>query len=350
MKRFLCLAMSMVTALCLTLTGCGSVSDDTTVATLGDTNIPYGVANFYVQYMQSLYDSYYLDYYGDSMWSSDLTGEGSTMEEECRADFLENIESFYRMDAHAEEYGVTLSDEELEAIDAAAEQFMEDNSETAIKQMGATKEIVAEYLRLATIESYMFDAIYAACDTEITDEEAACRTFTYIELSLEGETDESGDVTELTDEQIENLKEEAEAIIAGTGTNDLETMADIYGAETATYSYNEGDDGMDEAVLAAADELSEGEVYETYVETDTALYIIRLDSEYDEEASADKKTELQDEADQAYYEEVYAAWQEEVEFNVVEKVWKKISFAHLYTYISSDESGDASGDSSGDTE
>ena len=266
------------------------------------------------------------------------------MEEEVREDFLDDIESLYRMDAHAEEYGVELSEEQLAAIDEAAEQFMADNSEKAISDMGATKEIVAEYLRLATIESLMFDAIYDACDVEITDEEAACRTFTYIEISLEGEEDESGDVVEYTDEQIENLKDEAEAIILGTNSNDLETMAEIYGEETATYSYNEGDDGMDEAVLEAADGLSEGEVASEYVETDDALYIIRLDSEYDEEASADKKEELQDEADQQFYEDTYAEWQEETEFTVINKVWKKISFAHLYTYVST-ESGDASGDS-----
>lgn len=49
---------------------------------------------------------------------------------------------------------------------------MEDNSKDAINALGATQEIVEEYLTLETIQSKMKAAIVAGADTNVTDEEA----------------------------------------------------------------------------------------------------------------------------------------------------------------------------------
>ncbi len=343
MKRFLTAGMAIVMAAAMTLTGCGSVSSDTAVATLGDQTVTYGVANFYVQYMQSIYDAYYLGYYGDDMWSSDLTGSGTTMEDTTRESFLDSIEEMYRLDAHAEEYGVSLTEEQQASISDAAAEFMSLNSDKAIKDMGASEEVIAETLRLMTIQTLVRDAIYEAADVNITDEEAACRTFSYATISLAATTDASGDSVELTDDEKNSLREQADGVLTTAQASDFETAASSYDLEISTYSYNATDDGMDEAVLDAADGLAEGEM--TTVETDDTIYILRLDSEYDETASASKKTELEEQAKSDYYDEIYSGWQEETEFTVVDSVWAKVSFKHLYTIVSSEsESGDASGD------
>ena len=345
MKRFLTAGMALVMAAAMTLTGCGSVSSDTTLATLGDQTITYGVANFYVQYMESIYDTYYLSYYGDDMWSSDLTGSGSTMEETTRESLLDSIASMYRLDAHAEEYGITLTDEQQTQIKEAAAEFMSSNSDKALKQMGATEEIVEETIRLMLMNTLVTDAIYNAADVNVTDEEAACRTITYATISLAGTTDASGDTTELTDEEKESLRTQAADIVKEAKASDFETAVSNNNLESDTYSYNKTDTGMDQEVFDYADTLSEGEI--GTVETDDSIYIIRLDSEYDKEASETKKESLITQAQQDYYDEIYSGWQDETEFTVDETVWAKVSFKHLYSIVStSTESGDASGDNS----
>ena len=57
---------------------------------------------------------------------------------------------------------------------------MEDNSKDAINALGATQEIVEEYLTLETIQSKMKAAIVAGADTNVTDEEAKTGAYSYV--------------------------------------------------------------------------------------------------------------------------------------------------------------------------
>ncbi|MCR4842217.1 MAG: peptidyl-prolyl cis-trans isomerase [Eubacterium sp.] len=385
MKRFI----SRMTGAVLTgalllssLTGCGfsTVTDPETVcATYGDKEISYGFANFCVQLTQVYYDSYYTYFYGEDFWTMDVSesGDGSELlSDTVKEEVATEIEQMYRLEEHAADYGVELTDDELAAIDEAAAQFMEDNNDTAIEKLTATEEIVAEYLRLSTIADRVTEAIQEEADTSgVTMEDAACRTFTYAEIDLGGYYDDDGNYVEYSDDEVTAVTASGDAFAAevattaGTTTDtsasgdaeeeDLfESIADDYGYTVDEYSYNEGDDGMDSAVLEAADALSEGEISDPITVDDT-IYIIRLDSEYDEEATLDKYDELVEEAKEAYFDEVFAGYQEEVEFTWVESVWNKISFDGLYETESSEDdttevetettSGDASGDSSGDT-
>ena len=41
------------------LTGCGTINTDETVATVGDEKITLGVSNFYACFQQAQYDTYY---------------------------------------------------------------------------------------------------------------------------------------------------------------------------------------------------------------------------------------------------------------------------------------------------
>ena len=56
------------------LTGCGGINPSATVATMGETKISMGMANFMLRLQQASYDTYYRSYFGDDMWSSDLSG------------------------------------------------------------------------------------------------------------------------------------------------------------------------------------------------------------------------------------------------------------------------------------
>ena len=69
---------------------------------------------------------------------------------------------------------------------------MSDNSKAALKEVGATQEYVERYLYLQTVEKRMKAAISATADTNVSDEEAAQRTFSYMKISLTTYTDESG--------------------------------------------------------------------------------------------------------------------------------------------------------------
>ena len=167
-------ALILSGALCLTaLTGCGAKAEDT-IATLGNENVTYGVANFLVKYQKATVDdmySMYAGYYGvESLWDMDMSGSGSTTEEEFKASAMDLLHDMYTLKAHMADYGVELTAEDEAAIAEAANAFLAANTEEAIKEFGATEEIVTELLTLYTIQGKMYDAIIADTDREVSDE------------------------------------------------------------------------------------------------------------------------------------------------------------------------------------
>lgn len=326
-KKVVALLLTTAALMGMTLTGCGNkMNEDAAFATLDDTTITMGVANFCAKYQQAMYDSFYMSYFGEDMWDKDLYGNGSTMTQDVKDDVAENLEEMYLLKAHMEEYGISLSDEEEAAITKAAEDFIAANSKDAIKQIGAENiENVKEMLRLNTIQNKMHDRIIEDADAEVTDEEAAQRTFSYVVINTDGYTDDDSNHVEYTEDEVAGLKDTAAAIAAAEDFDTAVTDAG-YTVSTASYGSAEDEDStMDTAVLEAADALSEGQV-SGVVETDSAFYVLRLDSEYDEEATASKKEEMISQKQEDYYNDILDGWKEAAKWTVNEDEWAKVTF------------------------
>lgn len=334
-----------VSALAGLLGGCGNKMDENaTFATLDDTTVTMGVANFCAKYEQAMYDSFYMSYFGENMWESDLYGTGSTMTEDVKSQVAEGLQTMYILKAHMEEYGVSLSAEEEAAIAAAADEFIAANSRKAIKLVGAeNKENVMEMLRLNTIQAKMYDKIIEGADTEVTDEEAAQRTFSYTLIDTTGTYDEESNLIEYTEEELAGLKATAESIASA---EDFDTAVTDAGYTVSTLSYGSAADDsvtMDATVLEAADALAEGEV-SGVIETENAYYVVRLDSEYDEEATAAKKETLITEKQNSYYEDILSGWKEEATWTINEEEWAKVNFERHFAAPVAEESTEAAED------
>ena len=150
-KRFTTLLVSSVLAASM-LVGCGGINKNETVATLDGQEIKLGVANFAVRLQQAQADDFYRAYFGDDVWSSDLYNNGTTMEDNTKNSVIEMIENLYILQNHMADYDVTLTDDETAKIAETAAQFMADNDDKAVNALGATEDIVKEYLTLVTIQ------------------------------------------------------------------------------------------------------------------------------------------------------------------------------------------------------
>ena len=357
MKKLISTALACIMLLSAFVTGCGSANSDAALITMSasgdaavsaDATLSYGVANFYTQSTQVYYDAIYGAYYGSSFWSmstgTDASGNAtSTMADSLKENLLESLEAMMVLKAYAPQYGVSLSDEDESKISEAAAEFISENSDKANKAMGATQEIVEEYLRLMTYQTRVQEAIYAEADVSIDEADAAARTFTYAKIPLTT-TDASGNATTITGDELTEYENSAQAIVdASTESGDFENELTGAGLTAQTYSYTRNDTGMDSSVLEAVDTLSEGECTMVEVEGD-AIYLIRLDSAYDEEATQSNIESLTEQAQQNYYYEVLDELMAQMKFEVNEKLWDKVSFDVMYTTVS-DESADASGDS-----
>jgi foldase protein PrsA len=190
----------------------------------------------------------------------------------------------------------------------------------------------------------MYDAIIAEVDTDVSDEEAAQRTFSYVEVSKDTSDDDSTADTETegeasdeaseddSDEAAAQLQEKMEAY-AALAAHDFDGTAETYDYTVSTASYGSAEDedaAFDTAVLEAADSLKEGEI-SGLIETDDNYYVIRLDSEFDEEATETKKESIISERKSDQYNSVLDGYKEDVTWEVNEDNWATVTFDKLFT-------------------
>ncbi len=256
------------------LTACSSTKETTLdgeadYITLEDGGtITAGVANLMLRYEQAAFESgwgsFIKSYYGE-LWTADLTGTGTEYGETFKEEIIETLEHMLLDEAHMEDLGIEITDEEEAAIEEAAQTFLDENagSDEVLEKMSATKENVITLLRYYTIQHKAEEAMTADVDTYVSDEEAAQRTVSYIYFtaSTESEEDEAGEavseaVTEAAEAASESTLEEAGA--AETAA-DVEEESDVKteSAEAATEgeeSVAESAEGVTEAVTEAATE------------------------------------------------------------------------------------------------
>ena len=355
LKKLSILALSGVLMTGTVLTGCGSINPDKTVATVNGTEISLGLANYMAQYTAVDYDTYYMSYFGQDMWTKQSGDNAETMTDRVKANTLQSLEEYYLLEEHMDEYGVSLTEDEMNKIASAAADFMSANTEEALEAMGATEEYVKEQLRLATLQQKMYDAIVAGADTNVSDEECAQKTFSYVRVSKTASTDEAESKTD--EEASAEAKDKAQQILdealTGSSEDPLQTAAEAHDASKATCSYgtkdlqSEDDNStyLDMAVLEAADKLGEGEYNKTLIDTDQYYYVIRMDSLDDKEAAERERQSIISDRKQALYDETLNGYKDAAQWSVDDKAWEPVNFDTIYSKALQQTSGDVQAES-----
>lgn len=328
-KKLAALVLSGV--LCLTaFTGCGA-SNDEVIATLGEEEVSFGVANFICKYQQAMVEDTYRTWFGtDDIWSLDLYGNGSTLGTDMKNSVMESLHDLYTLKAHMGDYGVTITAEDEKAIDAAVAAFMAANSSDALDEMSGTEEVVKEVLTLYTIQAKMYDAIISKADTEVSDEEANMRGFSIIEVYLDGYYDDSYNFVEYTEQEVAELKETVAAMDLALDVQDMDAVAEEYGMTIYTDAYAADDEELDEALKTALDAMEVGDVSDV-IEVGDALYFVRLDTETDEKATEENRLAIIEERQLKLYEETVTGWQLNDGWTVNADVLAKIEFRNILT-------------------
>jgi len=312
----------------LSLTGCGANPKAALIKVdTGDT-IEYGYANFVANYYKAQYDINYKPYYGDSMWSTDVQQNGTTLEENVKSQVIDQIEEQWSIRQHASDYSVTLSDDDNAKIEEYANKFLEANSENGLSKLGASKEYATEFLTNMAYAIKVQNEIYAETKTDFTAAETEQSTISYVRFSTEGTTGSDGTETPMSDADKAAAKKNAEDL-AAAGAANYETKAEELSGEVKSFSYTKADstfEGMilPENVINESKSLKEGEISKAIEGTD-GYYVVRMDKLLDEEATENKKNTLVSSARSDHYNEVVDGWKDSYTFTLDEKLWEKQS-------------------------
>ena len=341
-------------------TGCGEkkVDGTKTVATVDGTDVPMGVLSLFAREQQAQTIAMYQQFMGGSasnIWSGVADKDtGETYGESAVKSALKQVEILYVMKEKAADYDVEITEDEQKAIEDAAAAFMKDNDEDTIKELSVTEDQVKTLLELETYQKKMQDPIKKEGNIEVSEDDAQQSAFTYVNISLSGD--------DLTDDDIAKRKEQAQEIldkVKEDPTADMKEIAkgvdDSYTALNGTFTTKESDDedfqstAYPDEVLTALRTLKEGEVYDSLVETDTAAYILRLDSEKDEDATASKVKSVTTTKENKYYSETTEKWLDDAKVTEDEKVLKTLTFSDNHTFTIKATTSDAAGDSTEET-
>lgn len=343
-KRTAAAAMAGILAAGM-LSGCGKeeVLDGTAVvATVNGEEITMGQLSFRTRQVQAQITQMYASYLGttENIWNQEVDSEtGETYGEQTVKDCLEQTELMYILRAKAADYGVEVSEEDQEAIAAAASAFMADNDETVIAELAVTEEDIKTYLELETYAQRMYDAIIADVDTVVSDEEAQQSSFTYLNV----------DTTDMEEADIAAEKEALQGILDAVKADpetDLMTAAnevsEDYSVLTGTFTTNawEEESSYAEEVYQALIELEDGEICDSVIETETeGLYLVVMDQVFDETETEYQKEMIISERESELYTTTTEQWLAEAEITVDEKVLAalKLKDNRLFTYKETEE-------------
>lgn len=323
--------------------GCGKLDGTQTVATVDGEKVTLGLANYIVRDQQAQMESYYqmmAQSYGMDMSTMQIwdekTEDGKTIGESTKDDAMETIHTLYAMKSHADEYDVTISEEEKSKIDEAAKSFMEANSAETLEKLAVSEGDIVTYLELLTYRQKLHDPMVADVDQEVSEKEANQSTVSVVKFSTAGtEKDDEGNTIELTEEEKKVKKEQAQQLLdklkasENVAEADMDAMAqeideNLYAYTPSFTTAGSENDTLEQSVINAVANLEDGQLVQEVVEGVDAYYVVRLDKKLDEEATANKKESIISEREQEQYDKLVEDWTKDSKLEVEKNVWKKV--------------------------
>ena len=341
------------------LTGCSSSMDGTQpLLTSGEDTVTVGTGNLMLRMNQATMLSYYSMMGGSTagLWSQD-SGDGKTYGDTTKASVLDELENMLVQKQHAADYDVSISEEEQGKIEEAAQAFMDANTEETIQNLSVSQSDVETLLELYTYQTKRYEPMVADVDTNVEDAEAAQSKITYCRFDISDTQNEDGTTTPLTDEEKQEKKDEAQALLdkllasPDPASADMDALAKEVNEDLNAVDNTFGDDDtlLDDKLKEAAKTLQDGQVYGEVVEGENAYFVVRMDSVLDREATDAEKENIVSERQQDAYNDLLDQWKDDADITVNNKEWKKVTLTDNEQYtIKQPETEDTTEDSSTD--
>lgn len=334
MKRKIAGLFALLLTVATAVTGCsGRITLDGTAeaASVNGVSIPLSEVNFYLRYQQAQMQSMYGAYFGEDFMSQDLMATGTPYGETIRDTVVDTLEEYYIVEANAEDLGVSLSEEEKAAASEAAQAFLAANDSETLEAMTADEAAVTHVLELAALQSKVYQTLAQTIDTNVPDEDVAQKRISYVRNDITGTTDGDGNTTELSAAELAEKEITMNEILnEAKESGDLSAAAEAHDLTATTVTYGQDNNSsLNEDLKAAADELGEGE-FSDVVKTDSAYYVVYMESLFDEEATETERQNVLADREQEAYDNWLNPLREAAEITVNDEVLNTIPLEKIF--------------------
>ncbi|MFV0341654.1 MAG: peptidylprolyl isomerase [Anaerocolumna sp.] len=323
------------------------------VVKIGDHKVYYSEAMIYFQVIKSRYESFY----GESIWSYDI--DGQSFEDAAKEEILNLITQTKIINDKLEKYQITLTDEEEASIKDNAEEFLDNVTSEDEEKYGFTTALIEQFYKENMIYQKVYDAATMNADTDVSDEEAKQITVQHILIkttteevsasqSTEGgssstsgndnssnatendttsQSTDDGDSSQATESETDSaLKRAQELLKEAKETDDFKALAKE-NTEDSNVEYTFGKGEMVSEFEEAAFALKTGEL-SGIVKTEYGYHIIYCVSDFNEDATLEKKESIIVERQDKLFRELYEEWSKTYKVDLEDKVWVLMKLAN----------------------
>jgi foldase protein PrsA len=297
----------------------GDLSNNSLILSIDDIQVGYDEVSVYMQELKNNYEAKF----GDSIWFFDL-GKNRTFEDEAKDEIIDQIVQMKIMGLKAADLGVELTQDEKDEIAGEVKEFIESLNDEYIKDHAITEELITRVYSDNYLASKVFDVATNDVDTNISDDEAKQITIWQIFIQTSGE-DENGNVVKLSDEEKKTALSKAKKLLKqAKDTDDFYSLAEDNTDDTdVEYTFGKGE--KDKKVEEAAFALKTGQLSKV-IQGDNGYYIIYCASDYDEEATANRKEEIIADRQDEAFQKLYTEWSKDYKVAVNTSMWDQAFF------------------------
>lgn len=310
MKRKLVTLCFAVALLSSTLTGC----------TIGNTEIVLNMNSVGRNHVFSIngdkctkeearlylcnYQNIYGNVYGLNLWDYDYSQmeEGSTLEDYVKDVTLSELANIMCMEQLAEEQEITLTEEELEKVAKATDEYYASLSKEELSYMGLDKSELKSFYEKYAIAQKLYTTLTQGVNEEVSDDEA--RVIRIQQIFVKSE-----DVALQVQQKLTNGEK-------------FETLASSYNEASViekNLARGEYPDAVDDVVFR----LDNNEV-SGMITTEDGYYFIKCLNKFDEELTEANKENIIVKRRKEQFDDKFTELVENSQFELNEKVWESI--------------------------
>lgn len=288
---------------------------------IGDTQVDYREGMVYLNAVKEDYEQYY----GSDIWKYAVDSQGKTMGEVIKERTLEQIIYIKVVCQKANELGIVLSEEELQTVDRQTAEYMEQIKGSDLLLHGVNADIVRRIYSDNMLARKTFETTTLNVDTDIPDAEAAQHRFYSIAIR-NFKIDASGNRVSYNTNELGELKARVDSLyaqaqetedfykLAAANTEDSVMLEVVGGISDFPAEY-------EDTILA----LNTGEL-SPVIETADYYYIFYCVTDFDVDATHNKKEEMIAERQDEEFQARYREWRRSIHIEVNEEVWGVLDF------------------------
>lgn len=276
----------------------------------------------YLTNTQNQYESIF----GPDIWNTNV--DGVTLEENVKDTVLAQIAQIKTMNLLAQYYQISLEEEEIQRVDAAASTYFSSLSEQEITLLGITQETIKQLYNEYAIADKVYEFLIRDINPEISDDEARIITVEHVLIKTYAQ-DGTGKKIAYSEEKKQEAYGRAQQVLAlakDEANNNFQDLIKNYSEDSiGTYSFGKGE--MDPSFEEAAFNLETGEISEI-VESQLGYHVIKCITTFDKEETDANKLKIVEQRKKEVFGEKYDNFVASLTRKLNEELWDQVTFIH----------------------